>query len=145
MIRDIFFFTLKNSSTRKITRVEKKDCVGRRWVRSEPFALKYWEGGGERLALCNAVILFLGPLDIELQVFRVVWVFHSFVHTHTRHQIVYVKMFTASTLVGPFPTNNTFENHTSAILQTWTKHTTKHCTYLFSCCVCICEFLLYYY
>lgn len=58
-----FFFTLKNSSTQKIIGVEK-NCIGRRWVRSEPFALKYWEGGW-----LYAVILFLGPLDIELQCF----------------------------------------------------------------------------
>lgn len=61
----------------------KRVRAGRRWVRGVPFALKYWEGGGERLPLCNAVILFLGPLDIEPQVFRVVRAFHSFfAHPH---------------------------------------------------------------
>lgn len=94
-----FFFTLKNSSTQKIIGVEK-NCIGRRWVRSEPFALKYWEGGGERLALCRYIVP--GTPWHRAPMFRVVWVFHSFVHTHVRHQIVYVKIFTASTLVGPF-------------------------------------------
>lgn len=88
MVRDIFFFILKNSSTWKIIGIEKKDYVSRKWVRNELFALKYWEENGERLALCNAVILFLELFDIKLQVFRVVWVFHSCVHTHARHQII---------------------------------------------------------